>query len=380
MSVPAFELPHRLEATAPPEASGRSRDAVRLMVADAGTGTVVHAAFGELPQLLAPGDLVVVNVSATLPAAIAAKRSDGSPVRVHVATRAPGLDSGWRVVELRSPDGADPRRGRAGERVTLPGGRHELELVAPYASGSRLLLARLDGTGTVEELLAEYGEPIRYSYVPQAWPLSAYQNVYATTPGSAEMPSAGRPFTAELICALVAAGVGVAPITLHAGVSSPERHEPPFPEQYEVPVATARQVNVTRAAGGRVIAVGTTVVRALETAGRPGGGVIAGAGWTGLVIGPGHGVHVVDGLITGWHEPQASHLQMLSAIGGDAVLQRSYREALAGGYLWHEFGDSHLILAAPREGTGVSDGRAGGAPRRRRRRGARSSEGFPRGR
>jgi S-adenosylmethionine:tRNA ribosyltransferase-isomerase len=347
----AFELPHSLEATEPPEARGSERDAVRLMVADAGGDQITHAAFTELPEFLHPGDLVVVNVSATLPAAVAARRADGSAVRVHFATRAPSLDDRWRVVELRSPDGATPARGRAGEMLTLPGPdptHPELELVAPYASGSRLMLARLDGVGgseSVEDLLIHHGDPIRYGYVPRRWPLEAYQNVYARTPGSAEMPSAGRPFTHRLISELVTRAIAVAPITLHTGVSSPERHEPPFPEEFEVPETTARLVNLTHAAGGRVIAVGTTVVRALETVARPDGSVDADAGWTGLVIDPERGVGVVDGLITGWHEPEASHLQMLAALAGESLLERCYRAALRHGYLWHEFGDSHLILA-----------------------------------
>ena len=344
----AFELPHALEATEPPEARGNARDAVRLMVAEAREDHITHAAFTELPEFLAAGDLVVVNVSQTLPAAVAATRSDGTPVRVHFATRAPRLDDRWRVVELRSADGANPARGRAGETVTLPaaepGHPGTLVLVAPYASGSRLMLARLDGGGTVEELLRDHGEPIRYGYVRRPWPLAAYQNVYARIPGSAEMPSAGRPLTHRLISELMTRGIAVAPITLHTGVSSPERHEPPFPEEYEVPAATARLVNLTRATGGRVIAVGTTVVRALETVAGDDGSVAAGAGWTGLVIDPDRGVHAVDGLITGWHEPEASHLRMLAALAGEPLLERCYRAALDEGYLWHEFGDSHLIL------------------------------------
>jgi S-adenosylmethionine:tRNA ribosyltransferase-isomerase len=343
MSALAFELPHASEATAPPETRGVARDAVRLLVADGAPGRLLHARFHQLPDLLAAGDLLVVNVSATLPAAIAGYRGDGSPVRVHVATGAPELDERWRVVELRSPDGARPARGHAGETITLGDG-HPLELVAPYASGSRLLLARYEGDSTVEDVLHRHGEPIRYGYVHTSYPLSDYQNVYAITPGSAEMPSAGRPFTTELITALVARGIAIAPVLLHTGVSSPERHEAPFPEQYAVSAVTARQVNATRAAGGRVIAVGTTVVRALESAARTDGRVAARAGWTGLVIGPERGVRAVDGLITGWHEPQASHLQMLAAIAGEELLGRSYRAALRHGYLWHEFGDSHLIL------------------------------------
>ena len=215
----------------------------------------------------------------------------------------------------------------------------------PYASGARLLLALRSAADLEESRTSPCAETDPLRLRECTWPLSAYQNVYAITPGSAEMPSAGRPFTAPLIAALVARGIAVAPVTLHTGVSSPERHEPPFPERYEVPAATARQVNGTRIGGGRVIAVGTTVVRALETVARNDGTVAPGSGWTGVVIEPGRGVRSVDGLITGWHEPEASHLSMLAAIAGPTLLERSYRAALERGYLWHEFGDSHLILA-----------------------------------
>ncbi len=206
------------------------------------------------------------------------------------------------------------------------------------------MLARFVGVQPVLEYLERHGEPIRYGHTSGRWPLADYQNVYATTPGSAEMPSAGRPFTTELLTQLVACGVMAAPLILHAGVSSPERHEPPFPEHYAVPGPTARLVNAARGWGGRVIAVGTTVVRALESVASPGGVVESGAGWTWLVVGPERPLRVVDGLITGWHEPEASHLQMLEAVAGQELLARCYREALARGYLWHEFGDSHLIL------------------------------------
>jgi S-adenosylmethionine:tRNA ribosyltransferase-isomerase len=340
MSALAFELPAAQEAPAPPEQRGLARDEVRLLVARrAGRPTIEHAQFKDLPQLLAPGDLLVVNVSATLPAALDGHRVDGASVRVHVSTRAPGLDPSWRVVELRSPDGSRPAPARAGGRVNLGGGAR-LELVLPYAASARLMLARYRGPGTLEEYLAEHGEPIRYGYAAGCWPLEAYQTVYAREPGSSEMPSAGRPFTPELLTALVAVGVSVAPITLHCGVSSPERHEPPFPEWFEVPGDTAARVS----AASRVIAVGTTVVRALETVAREDGSVRPGSGWTNLVIGPQRPPRAVHGLITGWHEPQASHLQMLEALAGPDLLARSYRAALAHGYLWHEFGDSHLIL------------------------------------
>jgi S-adenosylmethionine:tRNA ribosyltransferase-isomerase len=349
MNALAFALPAALEATSPPETRGVPRDQVGLLVADRRDGSITHERFDRLPEILGGGDLVVINVSATLAAAVPGHRADGTPVRVHFSTAAPRLGPRWRVVELRSRDGSRPARGRPGETITFAAagpGHPELELVARYAAGTRLLLARLAGELTLPELLAIAGEPIRYGYAARPWPLWAYQNVYAIDPGSAEMPSAGRPMTNRLLARLIARGIAVAPLTLHTGVSSPERHEAPFPERYEVPAMTARLVNATRTGGGRVIAVGTTVVRALETVADGDGTVAADAGWTGLVIDADRGVRSVDGLITGWHEPEASHLNMLAAIAGPALLERSYAEALGRGYLWHEFGDSHLILAS----------------------------------
>ncbi|HEX2468308.1 MAG TPA: S-adenosylmethionine:tRNA ribosyltransferase-isomerase [Solirubrobacterales bacterium] len=345
MSALAFELPPELEAAEPPEARGLKRDQVRLMVATRGDGRIVHASFRELPQFLAPGDLLVVNTSGTLPAAVAAQRPDGTLLELRIATPAPETRGDeWWVVELRSADGSSPFDGvRPGECLALTGGR-TIEIVAPYAAGRRLWLARLDPGAPLHEYLARHGHPIRYGYVPAAWDLAAYQTAYATEPGSAEMPSAGRPFTPELITRLVAAGTHVAPLTLHTGVSSPEREEAPYPERYEVSRPTARLINAVREWGGRVIAVGTTVVRALETVAARSGTVAPAVGWTNLVVTPDRGLRAVDGLLTGWHEPRASHLQLLEASAGSLLLRRSYDAALEHGYLWHEFGDSHLIL------------------------------------
>jgi S-adenosylmethionine:tRNA ribosyltransferase-isomerase len=338
----AFDLPAALEAHEPPEARGLARDEVRLLVARRDDGEIAHARFRDLPDFLLPGDLVVVNVSATLPAAVPAIRRDGTAAQLRFATAAPDLDDrAWWTVEVRSPDGLHPAAAGCGE-LELPGGA-TADLVAPYA-GARLWLARLRLPQPLAAYLARHGKPIRYAYVPQEWPLADYQTAYATEPGSAEMPSAGRPFTPELITRLTAKGVHVAPLTLHTGVSSPERHEAPYPERYAVPEATARLVNAVRWWGGRVIAVGTTVVRALETVADRDGSVEANAGWTRLVIGPERPLRAIDGLITGWHEPQASHLHLLEAAAGPELLDASYREALAHGYLWHEFGDSHLVV------------------------------------
>jgi S-adenosylmethionine:tRNA ribosyltransferase-isomerase len=341
-AVAALELPQRLEAHEPPEARGLRRDEVRLMVASRRDESIAHTRFHELPRFLRAGDLVVVNNSGTLPAALAVERADGELLELRLSTPAPhSEDPSWWRVELRRGD--DPFRDvHVGERLALPGGG-SASILAPYAGGGRLWLAKLELPDAVEDYLHRHGHPIRYRYVPREWPLHAYQNAYALEPGSAEMASAGRPFTRELITGLVARGVHIAPITLHTGVSSPERGEAPYAEQYRVPAATARIVDAVRGWGGRVIAVGTTVVRALESAASD-GGVAPADGWTNLVITPERGVHVVDGLITGWHEPEASHLDMLRAIAGDRLVDLSYQAAAEQGYLWHEFGDSHLIL------------------------------------
>ncbi|WP_219471161.1 S-adenosylmethionine:tRNA ribosyltransferase-isomerase [Nonomuraea rhizosphaerae] len=327
-----FSLPDTLSAHEPPEARGLTRDAVRLLLSR-GAAAPSHHRFTDLPSLLDPGDLIVVNNSATLPAAVRLDR-----LAVHFST---ARDDGTWLIELRrrTSKASEPYGGgEAGEWLPLPGGA-TLRLIERETP--RLWRARLDRD--VEAYLREHGRPIRYSYVPVDWPIDAYQTVFATVPGSAEMPSAGRPFTAELVTALVSRGIGVAPITLHTGVASPEKDEPPYAERYDVPAATARLVNLTRASGGRVVAAGTTVVRALETAAR-GSLVRPSSGWTTHVVTPERGVKVVDGLITGLHEPRSSHLMMLTAIATREPLARAYEEALREGYLWHEFGDAHLLL------------------------------------
>ena len=340
-----FELPAILEATEPPEVRGRGRDDVRLLVARRRDLHLAHGRFWQLPEFLASGDLVVVNISSTLPAAVPAESADGTALEVHVST---SLPAGLWLVELRRPHGpaSTPYAGGApGERLRLPG-EAEVELLAPYAGGARLWVANVDlpgGADLVTYLGAE-GHPIRYPHVRQAWPLSAYQTVYGTEPGSAEMPSAGRAFTPELFTALMTRGVAVAPLMLHTGVSSPEADEAPYPEPYRVPASTAALVNHTRGRGGRVIAVGTTVVRALETVADETGTAHPGDGWTELVVTPERGVRVVDGLVTGWHEPRASHLALVETVAGRPLLERSYQEAIEAGYRWHEFGDLHLVV------------------------------------
>lgn len=338
-----FRRPPDSDAAEPPEARGLARERVKLLVAR--PSGVSHVRFADLGDHLHPGDLLVVNNSATLPAAIDGRR-DGHPITVHFATaRARKL---W-VVELRPAGNATGYLTdiRVGERIEMPGGA-AIVTTSSYpergGEGGRLWLTRVVVEGDVTSYLARYGRPIRYAYVPRQWPLTYYQTVFARLPGSAEMPSAARPFSAELVSALVADGIAIAPVTLHAGVSSAEAGEAPAPEPFAMPPATARLVNVTRAAGGRVVAVGTTVTRALESAAGVDGVVHPVVGWTDLVLGPDRGCRVVDGLITGWHDAGASHLLLLEAVAGPELVALAYREAVAHGYLWHEFGDSALLL------------------------------------
>jgi S-adenosylmethionine:tRNA ribosyltransferase-isomerase len=336
-----FALPPDAEATAPPEWHGLERDEVRLLAVR--PDRLVSGRFRDLPGLLEPGDLVVVNTSATFPGRLDAVRADGVTVPLHVSQQ---LDDGDRVVELRRPDNSGPDLGvEPGTVLALPGGvRATLLTGYPDASrASRLWRARLTPAVTTT-YLQRHGRPIRYGYLRGEFPLTDYQNVYATEPGSAEMASAGRPFTERLLVRLMAAGVPVVPLTLHTGVSSPELHEPPYPERFAVPEVTARLVNSTRQAGGRVVAVGTTVTRALETATDDDGVTRAATGWTDLGLGPDRPAHAVTGLITGLHEPEASHLQLLEAVAGPHLVATAYDRAVAEHYLWHEFGDSMLFL------------------------------------
>ena len=339
----SFAIPPGAEAEAPPERRGLPRDGVRLLAAR--PAGLSHHRFADLADLLDPGDLLVVNTSATLPAALDAWRRDGRRAPVHVAT---ALDDGDWVVEVRRAGGDGPAPDAArGERLRLPDGRR-LRLVEPYpdasAGRSRLWRARPRPGVDLGWYLGRHGRPIAYGHLAGRFPLADYQTVYANAPGSAEMASAGRPFTAPLLVRLMARGVTVAPVVLHAGVSSPGRAEPPLPERFAVPEDTARLVASARSAGRRVVAVGTTVTRALESAVGPDGEVRAASGWTGLVLGPERPARVVTGLVTGLHEPEASHLLLLEAVAGPELVGAAYDEAVAAGYLWHEFGDSMLFL------------------------------------
>jgi S-adenosylmethionine:tRNA ribosyltransferase-isomerase len=349
-----FLLPDELAAREPPEVRGGSRDAVRLMVTSTRMGIIVHTQFREIGSFLSAGDVLVVNTSATIPAALAGRREaqhGHENIRVHLS--APVGRTRW-VIELRriTAAGTSPLfDAERGERIQLAGGATAL-LVEPYGVAGtdstgrvRLWVAELDTPATVMAFAGEHGVPIRYSYVPEYWPLASYQTVFSREPGSAEMPSAGRAFTPAIVATLLAGGVRIVPLLLHTGVSSLESDEAPYPERFRVPESTADAVNRAHLDGKQVIAVGTTVVRALESAATADGTVRAARGWTHLVITPERGLYATDGVLTGFHAPRASHLSLLETLAGRHHLAAAYHAALRHGYRWHEFGDLHLLLA-----------------------------------
>ncbi len=357
-----FDLGPDLIATTPAEHRHLARDEVRMLVASA--DGIEHRRAADLPDVLRVGDVLVVNDSQTLPASLPGCTSDGRAVEVHFSTVLPASGdtpaaalsatrSRW-LVELRrpAPGGSRPSlTNHAGAAIELPGGA-QLRVGEPHAAAQalggttpvRLWEATVSTPRPLLDHLEAFGEPIRYGYVAAPWPIAAYRTGVGVVPGSAEMPSAGRPLTGRLLSRVAAKGVQVERITLHCGVSSGEAGEPPYAEWRSVPGRTAEAVSRARRDGRRVVAVGTTVVRALESAGDGRGGVHPTQGWTDLVVTPERGVDTVDGILTGWHEPEASHLAMLEAVAGRALLCESYRAALDRRYLWHEFGDVHVLL------------------------------------
>jgi S-adenosylmethionine:tRNA ribosyltransferase-isomerase len=348
MSPVTFTLPDALLAREPPERRGLPRDRVRLLVLDRATGERHHARFDALGRFLRPGDRLVVNASRTLPAVLDARPAGGGPpAEVRLAGRRP--DGAWRAL-LTGPDGRDP------PFPPHPGLRLHFGTGLSGTLGPRdprvprLWALRLDRSGAdLLDRLHRLGRPVRYEYAAALWPLDDYQTVYAREPGSAEMPSAGRAFTWRVLFGLRRQGVGLTSVVLHTGLSSyldddlDARHLVPE-EEYHVSREAAEAINATRTAGGRIVAVGTTVVRALETVADAGGRVRPGHGVTRLRITAETPPRACDGLLTGLHEPEASHLDLLTAFAPAAVIQEAYAEAVERGYLWHEFGDLNLIL------------------------------------
>jgi S-adenosylmethionine:tRNA ribosyltransferase-isomerase len=348
MSAPfSFTLPPELAAREPAERRGLSRDGVRLLVVSRHTGGVEHAQFRQLENYLRPGDLLVFNSSRTIPAILdGCVASAGQCVEVRLAEHLP--DDSWLALLLCC--GAD-RFGcglREGMRIVFGG---DLSAVVGERDWHipRLWRIRFSASGTeLFDLLYRLGRPVSYEHVSAPWRLDYYQTVYACEPGSAEMPSAGRAFSWRMLLGLRQRGVETARIVLHTGLSSyldddlDYKHPAPE-EEYFISGAAADRVNGARESGHRVIAVGTTVVRALESAASPGGTVRPGHRYTRLRVTADHSLRAVDGLLTGLHEPEASHLDLLTAFLPAERIHGAYREAVRQRYLWHEFGDLNLI-------------------------------------
>jgi S-adenosylmethionine:tRNA ribosyltransferase-isomerase len=349
MATPfTFTLPPELSAKEPPERRGLGRDQVQLMVIDRLTHRVEHTQFNQLGQFLRPGDLLVFNTSRTLPASLDGCAAPTGPcMEIRLAQHLP--DDSWLALLLCQS--GDPFACGLHSGVQLDFGQGLMGTVGDRNPNiPRLWNIRFSKSGTeLLDILYRLGRPIRYEYVSAPWNLDYYQTVYAKEPGSAEMPSAGRAFTWKLLLELKRQGIETAPIVLHTSLSSYmddelDAQHPASEEEYFISETTAEKINRTHQQGGRLIAVGTTVVRALESVADETGKVQAGHGYTRLHISADHQLKTVDGLLTGMHEPEASHLDLLTAFLPANQIQEAYEDAVQRRYLWHEFGDLNLIV------------------------------------
>jgi S-adenosylmethionine:tRNA ribosyltransferase-isomerase len=350
MSSPlfSFSLPPELYAKEPPERRGIARDEVKLMVINRNGYQIEHARFYSLGRFLSPGDLLVFNASRTLPALLkGCSEPKGSCIEVRLAEHLP--DDSWLAL-LRCKTG-DPFSCGLRSDLQINFGHGLTAMVYGRDKNiHRLWKIRFSKSGAeLMEQLYRLGQPVRYEYLSVPWDLDYYQTVYAREPGSAEMPSAGRAFTWKMLLGLKRSGINAAYIVLHTGLSSYmddklDAQHPSSEEEYFINEATAEKINMTHSQGGRVIAVGTTVVRALESVVDFTGKVTAMHGYTRLHITANHMLKAVDGLLTGLHEPEASHLDLLSAFIPAEKIHEAYDEAVNRKYLWHEFGDLNLIL------------------------------------
>ena len=349
MSAPfSFTLPPELSASEPPERRGLARDHVRLMVIERSTHRVEHSRFDHLGEFLSPGDLLVFNTSRTLPASLLGCEAQGGPcIEIRLAGHLP--DDSWLALLLCQR--GDPFTCGLCSGMQIDFGEGLVGTVYDRdAEIPRLWKIRFSASGAeLVQLLYRLGRPIRYEYVSAPWDIDYYQTVYAREPGSAEMPSAGRAFTWKLLFDLQRRGIEAAYLLLHTGLSSymddelDARH-PASEEEYFISEQAAEKINLAHSRGGRVIAVGTTVVRALESVADEGGRVQAKHGYTRLHITARHRLRTVDGLLTGLHEPEASHLDLLTAFLPAEKIRQAYEEAVRLRYLWHEFGDLNLIV------------------------------------
>lgn len=326
------------EARSTPEARGLQRDEVRLLVSVGQEHH--HSSFKELAGFLRSGDLLVVNRSATLAASLEAEGSPGT-FMLNLSTRyGTGL---WLTEPRWSPSRPGPLPLSTGERIMVAGSA--ATVLAPYPGLPRLRFVAFEQDPV--RLMRRHGRPIRYGYLSADTVLADYQTIFADRPGSAEMPSAARPFTVRVLESLERAGIELVSLTLHAGVSSLEHGDlhggELYPEPFELTTDAAAHLNDANRLGRRIIAVGTTVVRAL-TSTWDGRAFRAARGMTRVYVRPGRQLPPLAGLLTGFHDPKATHLALLEALAGRELVADGYRQARESGYLWHEFGDVNLLL------------------------------------
>ena len=331
------------------------RDAARMLVLDARARNFKDFTVSDLPDLLCPGDLLVVNDAATLPASLTSRTSSGASVEIRLVRYLGGSD--WRAVLMGAGDWRtptelrDPPENVAVGTVLAIGDAFSAEIISVSAESERLVNLSFSRTGAeMWNGIYAYGKPIQYSYLKHDLAAWSVQTAYASRPWAVEMPSAGRPLSWQILLELKRRGVRIARLTHAAGISATGDEDLdaalPFAERFEIPEETVKAIEATHARGGRVIAVGTTVVRAIEGAAREHNAhVTAGAGETDLVIDRKFGLRIVDGILTGVHDPAQSHFRLLRAFADETTLRRAWRHATDEGYLCHEFGDLCLILA-----------------------------------
>jgi S-adenosylmethionine:tRNA ribosyltransferase-isomerase len=326
----------------------------RLLRIDPAARSVRDARLHDLARELRRGDLLVVNDAATLPASLRGRGPAGQELEMRLAG-AGEAGEWWAVLfgggdwRTRTEHRPPPPRLGPGDRIGI-GGDLTAEVRRVDEASARLVAVAFDRAGAdLWSALYRHGRPVQYSHLRAPLSLWHVQTGYAARPWAVELPSAGRPLTAGARDALEGRGVGLVALTHAAGLSS--TGDPsldarlPLPERFEIPARTVRAVDDARARGGRVVAVGTSTVRALEgQAALHHGRLVPGAAVTHLVLGPGHRRRVVDGVLTGLHEPGSSHFEMLKAFAPEGLLREAYAHAEAAGYLGHEFGDSSLIL------------------------------------
>lgn len=333
INTQTFILPHELHAAFPPERRGVRRDHVRMMTIDRKSGKVIHDSFNHLADYVKPGDMIVLNNSRTIPAALRAT-IHSQEIEVRLARCL--SETSWEALILL--DNVE-----IGDCLQFS---DELSaVVIDRKRDSPLLVLRFSISGlSLFQHVYSLGEPIRYEYIEESWDLHYYQNVYGTVPGSVELASAGRAFSWEMLLDLQKRGIQLSYLQLHTGLSYLNDNNQLSPkeniERYDIPQETMAAVLKTKASGGKVIAVGTTVVRALESAVSTG----ISSGETALYIDAAFPLEIVDGIITGFHEPEASHLDMLTAFISPEILFNAYGEAIREKYLWHEFGDINFII------------------------------------